>query len=429
MALLASKGTQGVTPRVSLGGLMTESITTIRVEDVYPHPKHYREVRPDAVRALADSIEIAGQLEPIRVWRDGDIYTIDAGHHRHAAMKLLGRETIEAIIIDAEDEAASATVMVASNLHFPESEIERSRGTQLLFGTGVRPVDVAKLIGERNTDKVERAFRAIGRINDETAAEDMTIDRLAAIDEFSDNDEAVDKILRASEKDWPRIVADLQKDRKCAIAKAECIAIAEAAGVEIFEEEPNGYHYIGEGREVPEGAIAAYVSEQRWNGTADIKWYSEAVERTETADEIAARQHADEMREVMGQAHVNRMDFIATHYDLGAMRKLASVAWNGTGAFENNRVSARSMALDAFEREINGDTPRFLCSVLADLEALVMSTLGTGCLSLYNCSNHGKRVTAYLDALEADGYEPSELEAERMAEVRAAIAGLGRCRR
>ena len=113
---------------------MTET-TTIRIEDVYPHPQHYREVRPENVTLLAANIGVIGQLEPIRVWQDGDVYIVDAGHHRLEAMKTLGRETIEAIVIPADDPAA----MVASNLHFEETELERSRGTQLLLTTGVKP--------------------------------------------------------------------------------------------------------------------------------------------------------------------------------------------------------------------------------------------------------------------------------------------------
>jgi ParB-like chromosome segregation protein Spo0J len=183
-------------------------IVPIPVEDTYPNPRHYREVRPEAVKLLADSIAAAGQLEPIRVWRDGNLYIVDSGHHRLEAVKSLGLSTIDAVICEPDDLA-----MVGSNLHAIETEIERSRGTQLLLATGVAPETAAAVVGA-DALTVARAAKGFARVADPVAAEDMSLDRLATIEEFRDDPEVVEMLTNASEKEWRGKLRALITERK-----------------------------------------------------------------------------------------------------------------------------------------------------------------------------------------------------------------------
>lgn len=173
------------------------------VEDVYPNPRHYRDINPEYVQLLAASIEVVGQLEPIRVWRDGNIFIVDAGHHRLAAAKHLGMSTIRAEIAEADDMA-----MVGSNLHAPESELEKSRGTQLLLATGVAPETAAAVVGA-DPLTVTRASIGYKLVGDPVAAEDMSLDRLATIEEFRDDPDVVEMLTNAAESEWRKKLREM----------------------------------------------------------------------------------------------------------------------------------------------------------------------------------------------------------------------------
>lgn len=54
------------------------------------------EIPDDYLRSLAENIAANGLINPVSVERNGDRYTLGAGHCRYLAHKLLGRETIPA---------------------------------------------------------------------------------------------------------------------------------------------------------------------------------------------------------------------------------------------------------------------------------------------------------------------------------------------
>ncbi len=72
-----------------------------------------REIDPAWVEGLAGSIREQGLMQPITVYADDDGYHLIAGHHRLEAFRLLGRETIPAMMQGAmtADEAKLAEVM------------------------------------------------------------------------------------------------------------------------------------------------------------------------------------------------------------------------------------------------------------------------------------------------------------------------------
>ena len=190
---------------------MENTITILSTADVYPNPRHYREVTDASVKMLAASIAVAGQTDPITVFRDGeDAYIVDSGHHRLAAMKSLGIETIRAIVLTDLDDKRAAEIMVASNMHFPVTDVEASRGTQMMLATGVRPVDAAAVSGV-SQDLVSRASRGLALAAD--YAEDMSLERLAVLPEFEGDAEAVKTLLTCYEKDWPSVYAQLARSK------------------------------------------------------------------------------------------------------------------------------------------------------------------------------------------------------------------------
>ena len=74
---------------------------TIRIDEIYVPAKRRREVKPEIVSELADSILEEGLKVPISVRKDGERYVLISGLQRLEACKALGEETITAIITGA----------------------------------------------------------------------------------------------------------------------------------------------------------------------------------------------------------------------------------------------------------------------------------------------------------------------------------------
>jgi ParB family chromosome partitioning protein len=83
---------------MSADGYLLLSIDAIRIED------RLRSVDPDRVGALAASISELGQLQPVGVAPDENGYILVDGEHRIAALRLLGRTEVAAIVREQSPE-------------------------------------------------------------------------------------------------------------------------------------------------------------------------------------------------------------------------------------------------------------------------------------------------------------------------------------
>ncbi len=72
---------------------------SIRIEQIYVPSTRRRDVRPEIVDVIAESIIDEGLKVPISVRRDGERFVLVAGLQRLEAMKALGEDTITAIIV------------------------------------------------------------------------------------------------------------------------------------------------------------------------------------------------------------------------------------------------------------------------------------------------------------------------------------------
>ena len=73
----------------------------LRIDDIHVPVKRHRDVNPETVEAIADSMLEHGQKTPISVRRDGQRFVLVAGLHRIEACKALGEDTVAAIIVTA----------------------------------------------------------------------------------------------------------------------------------------------------------------------------------------------------------------------------------------------------------------------------------------------------------------------------------------
>ena len=90
--------------------------TKLRVDLIDPNPYQPRTSFPQAeLETLAASIHESGLLQPISVRQFGERFQVIAGERRLRAHQLLGKQTIEAIIVPA-DESEMATLALAENI-------------------------------------------------------------------------------------------------------------------------------------------------------------------------------------------------------------------------------------------------------------------------------------------------------------------------
>ncbi len=71
----------------------------IRLDEIYVPVKHRRTLDPTKVEAIAESIIEHGQRTPIQVRPGKDRYVLVTGLHRFEAVKALGEETIQALVV------------------------------------------------------------------------------------------------------------------------------------------------------------------------------------------------------------------------------------------------------------------------------------------------------------------------------------------
>jgi len=106
----------------------------IHLEKIDANPYQPRISFPeDEIRELALSISSVGLLQPVSVRAVGDRYQLIAGERRLRAHKILGKPTIEALVISV-DEAESATLALAEN-------IERQDLTDFEIGESIKRLE------------------------------------------------------------------------------------------------------------------------------------------------------------------------------------------------------------------------------------------------------------------------------------------------
>ncbi len=75
----------------------------IPVDEIYVPVKRRKDLEAAKVEALAESILEEGQRTPIQVRPDKERYVLVTGLHRLEALKALGEETIQALVVRTGD--------------------------------------------------------------------------------------------------------------------------------------------------------------------------------------------------------------------------------------------------------------------------------------------------------------------------------------
>ena len=104
------------------------------------------------IKQLADSINENGQISPIVVRKTGEKFELIAGERRWRATQLLKKDTIDAVIIDA-DEKTSAVLSIVENVQREDlnSMEEAESLLRLVNEFGMSHDDVSKYISKSRT--------------------------------------------------------------------------------------------------------------------------------------------------------------------------------------------------------------------------------------------------------------------------------------
>lgn len=110
-----------------------KTATEIKLDELIAFENQpFDEYTSNEMENLKESIERIGLQEPIIVRKKDDKYEILSGHNRVACYRELGRETIEAFIVEADDDTARL-IMIDSNIVQRESlsVMERARAYKI----------------------------------------------------------------------------------------------------------------------------------------------------------------------------------------------------------------------------------------------------------------------------------------------------------
>ena len=405
------------------------NLEVVNIDDVYHNENNPRK-NFEGIKELAESFDLNQErlgepfIPPILV-RDGGIYHIVDGERRYRAMQSRKLSKFTANVCEDFDEANTLVAAMATDDKQPLSDIEKSRGVQQMLLLGVDPKSVDK--ATRSKGKAIRVNHAMLLVDD--AAEDMSLDRLLAIDEFADDKQAVERLTNCTEKEWPKIADRLRTNKKRIADYAALRKEIEERGWKIVGHQPEGYKY----RTYVERNQLDFVEENYQKALAngavfvlheqDIerKAYAEMfvpIKENEDPEEAKRNQELDEIRAQLDHAAENRKEWIV-------------------GKIKNNdpcpnvekqlyKAIFRSFQLNEFE--INEHKP--LCMVAKAIGYLNLPKLnGMWVTEIYNgkCTSQGQyeNFRSYFEPVLScivDGYEPCNWEKElydKCAQVKA----------
>lgn len=412
------------------GDLAAWPVVEIPVADVYPDPAQPRVDMGD-IDALADSIARVGQLDAILVRRDGDIHRIINGERRWRALGKLGREVVFAKVAETDDEEI-ALIELAANQHKELDATEVSRGLQRTFSLGVAATDSAAVTGldAERLALAEKGYAIARPFYGDNEYEPTTIERFIAIAETDDESER-EALLKVPEARVAALADDYRRARAVTAEIEELRDAIEAAGIEIVDSSSDHLTYAGQltvkdferpGFELPEGVIEARIVRMYTSAYASL--YVEHDDDEADAAEVAARnaeQEAVVARRRTLQADGERViAFIADRLRAPErfagqhLHALAAHAWEaGVDASRSEFEVRKPLAA------IDGDLARMHAAVLGAIAAVANRALIWGARRddyLPRLFESPATLALYA-ALKAEGYEPSEVEAEALREL------------
>lgn len=380
----------------------------ISLEDVFPSESNPRQDFGD-IEAFADSFENGQPNIPIIVAQEGGIYSIVDGERRYRAMKVLGTKRTNALVCESQSDADTMVAMVAADNKKQLTPVELSRGIQqaLHFADVER---VEKVSGRKSLGRVKRA-----RAKVQDAADDMSLDRLLAIDELSFSRAAVDQLTNCREAEWRRVYDRIKQDLETERRTQELDDELEAAGIAKAMRMPDGdwgyFAQCGQG-DVQKLVERADGAELVAVGTGLYRSVYRRTDEQVSRAEDERRKRIDELDRAIADSAQRRAEW------LGA---LVNAIDDDPVRFANSKVVA--VCTEAFRERFAADLEGFdevhgTCSARCVNEVVVAlgmpkpieaRHLVDGCAPMYIGNRAQMRKRLFAAFLE-DGYEPRDEE-------------------
>lgn len=405
----------------------------VNVEDVYPDENNPRR-RFDGIAELAESFSLNEErpgepfVPPILV-RDGGIYRIVDGERRYKALRKLKAKTFTANVADSMDEANAIVAMVATDDKQPLDEMERSRGVQQMLLLGVDPVKVDRVSRGRDSKRIRRGMAVV-----DDAAQDMSLDRLLAIDEAATAGDtaAVDALRDCRESDWERVAEHARKERALREGMGAFDAALDKFGVPHSRDaadKPQGYGWALTATDPAKLATAIAATglepsavwalvKPNWAGEAcaDLHVSASAQKLEEDAAQAERDRLRGELAEQCAMAERRRMAWVGERIANGELPPDCTAIAAGA-FFERNEVAGFPGEVQERIDEDPGMAALALGWSLAEREAdcgYWAGPLVDGVANEWQINRY-RKLTEIASALAEGGYEAEPWEAELYA--------------
>lgn len=149
-AIISNSATPSETVEKEIIRDAKDSILEIQLDLIEPNPDQPRlHFDEEEVSHLADSIDSVGLIQPIILRKKGSKYYIIAGERRFRAVKLLGRDKIKAIVMEASEEQNLTLALIENVQRENLDPIEEAKAYKLLISRfKLKQAEVAKKVGK-----------------------------------------------------------------------------------------------------------------------------------------------------------------------------------------------------------------------------------------------------------------------------------------
>lgn len=415
-------------------------LEVVHIEDVFPDKNNPRK-KFEGIDELAESFDLNSErpgepfTPPILV-QDGGIYRIVDGERRFRALKKRGAKSFTANVCTDMNEANTVMAMLATDDKQPLDESEKARGVQTMLLLGVDPVDVEKASKIKGAAKVKGALEVV-----QDAAEDMSLERLIAIHDFKDDEEALEALTNCSEKDWRAIYSNLVKAKEWEEAHSQIEDIIDENHIPIVEKEELGNYRYESWFSKPEGlqeyidafddiskVVVQDLSDKPWR--VDFSFYY-LKEDGENSEQAAVSAEIEQMKKELEMSEERRMKFFAEKLEKLSEERVEIVASLDTADIVAKHIEQTTFyeRITEFDEKYGTDFEseplQAAFYVMFAERAMLVGDLRFRCDNILKgvakeYTRHAfENYIAVIDAFIADGYEPEDWEAELFEKIRA----------
>jgi|GEM_PF-2313643 len=222
-------------------------LRTVKLDLIDPNPDQPR-LTLRTIEELAKEITAVGYIiHPPLLIEAGDRFTTIAGHRRIEAWKLLGNTEIVVLVREGLDKAAQISAIMAENTSRDDlSAIEKARGYQTMFATGVEKKKAARIVGLDEMPKastIATLVDASEKVANDSYVFEATLDEAAGLMEFEADPEAYSSLLGNVGRGFAHDLERRRQNRDRAEKRAASRAELRAAGTKIHTESQRNWSW------------------------------------------------------------------------------------------------------------------------------------------------------------------------------------------